>query len=77
MEEYQSPSVQQRLIPSPSHGTPSPSKNNVKLFYKSSVPPFVLEAFDRASNNEIVDLPKHYLPNFSFHVVDGHMDPLD
>jgi hypothetical protein len=77
MEEYQSPSVQRRLIPSPSRGTPSPSKNSVELFYKSSVPPFVLEAFDRASNSEIVDLPKHYLPNFSFRVVDGHVDPLD
>ena len=74
MEEYDSPGVRRFIIPSPLRGTPSPSKD-VRTLYSSQVPPFMLEALERASSDEFVDLPKHYLPDFPVRMVGGFPNP--
>ena len=65
-EEFQSPSVERHVVPSPICDTPSPSKKDISTFYAGPVPPFVLEALDQVSDTEVVDLPRHYLPDYSF-----------
>jgi hypothetical protein len=54
---------------------PSPSKDVLQILYSSPVPPFMMEAFEGAQGNEFMELPKHYLPDFSIRMIGGFPDP--
>lgn len=73
--EYDSPRVQRCVTPSPLRATPARSRNQLCNLY-TSPPRFLLDALEEASHTSVLtDLPKHYLPNFPFRVVNGHSDP--
>ncbi|CAM6109785.1 unnamed protein product [Calypogeia fissa] len=57
---------------------PSRTKEGLKLMYSTPVPPFAIDAVERAAEvgSDIVILPRHYLPDFQFRKVHGYAKPL-
>jgi hypothetical protein len=73
-----SPRVQRCVTPSPLRATPTQSRELLRDLYSSSSPPprFLLDALDAVSETSVpVELPKHFLPDFPFRVVNGRADP--
>jgi hypothetical protein len=85
MSEHDSPRfprVQRCVTPSPLRATPTQSRELLHDLYSSnsSPPPrFLLDALDAVSETSEtsvpVELPKHFLPDFPFRVVNGRADP--
>ena len=76
IEEFDSPRIFRSLVPSPLRTTPSPSKEPLESLYSNPIPRFILEAVENAPiGDDIIELPKHYLPDFKFRLVNGHPNP--